>query len=193
MAEYGETEVRAPVRPASSVPLTIGAARVRSLARTGLRVSQEPTLPVRMQTPRAGNLGHLRAEARGAAARQRFNAPHSPRWGTDSDDTTRSERRLLGRTMSSVRAMATMSSAGVDATGSRGTTSGTSIGSAAALARRDAAATARAQSPWDPPPIWDRSTALSRDELRTAKSIALTSLDEAHRTSKFRVFANSDA
>ena len=184
MAEYGEMEVRAPVRPASSVPLTIGAARVRSLARTGLRVSQEPTLPVRMQTPRAGNLGHLRAEARGAAARQRFNAPHSPRWGTDSDDTTRSERRLLGRTMSSVRAMATMSSAGVDATGSRGTASGTSI---------DAAATARAQSPWDPPPIWDRSTALSRDELRTAKSIALTSLDEAHRTSKFRVFANSDA
>ena len=77
-----------------------------------------------------------------------------------------------------------MSSAGVDATGSRGTASGTSI---------DAAATARAQSPWDPPPIWDRSTALSRDELRAAKSIALTSLDEAHRTSKFRVFANSDA
>ena len=189
MAEYGEMEVRAPVRPATSVPLTIGAARMRSLARTGLRVSsQEPTLPVRMQSPRAGNLGHLRAEARGAAARQRFNAPHSPRWGTDSDDarpdTARSERRLLGRTMSSVRAMATMSSAGVDATGSRGTASGTSI---------DAAATARAQSPWDPPPIWDRSTALSRDELRTAKSIALTSLDEAHRTSKFRVFANSDA
>ena len=57
----------------------------------------------------------------------------------------------------------------------------------------DAGATARAQPPWDPPPIWDRSTALSRDELRTAKSIALTSLDEAHRTSKFRVFANSDA
>ena len=183
MAEYGEMEVHAPVRPATSVPLTIGAARMRSLARTGLRVSQEPTLPVRMQTPRAGNLGHLRAEARGAAARQRFNAPHSPRWCTGSDD---SERRLLGRTMSSVRAMATMSSAGVDGS--------TSIGSAAAdLAQLDAVATARAQSPWDPPPIHDRSTALSRDELRTAKSTALTSLDEAHRTSKFRVFANSDA
>ena len=192
MAEYGEMEVRAPVRPATSVPLTIGAARMRSLARTGLRVSsQEPTLPVRMQSPRAGNLGHLRAEARGAAARQRFNAPHSPRWGTDSDDarpdTARSERRLLGRTMSSVRAMATMSSAGVDGS--------TSIGSstAADLGQLGAVATARAQSPWDPPPIHDRSTALSRDELRTAKSTALTSLDEAHRTSKFRVFANSDA